>query len=72
MQRVAPKMQARTQVKVKNHSLLFAEHIRAIADSVRNMAPRVTPERSRACRLSGLEPFNIEADSLFATLMRSP
>jgi 5-methyltetrahydrofolate--homocysteine methyltransferase len=44
------------------------EHIRAIADSVREMAPRVIPERSRACRLSGLEPFNIEADSLFVNV----
>ncbi|WP_386083851.1 methionine synthase [Vreelandella sp. F11] len=44
------------------------EHIRAIADSVRDMAPRAIPERSRACRLSGLEPFNIEADSLFVNV----
>ncbi|MFJ5537020.1 methionine synthase [Vreelandella titanicae] len=44
------------------------EHIRAIADSVRDMAPRSIPERSRACRLSGLEPFNIEADSLFVNV----
>ncbi|HDZ46774.1 hypothetical protein LCGC14_0121230 [marine sediment metagenome] len=44
------------------------EHIRAIADSVRDMSPRVIPERSRACRLSGLEPFNIEADSLFVNV----
>lgn len=44
------------------------EHIRAIADSVRDMPPRVIPERSRACRLSGLEPFNIEADSLFVNV----
>ena len=44
------------------------EHIRAIADSVRDMAPRVIPERSRACRLSGLEPFNIEADALFVNV----
>lgn len=44
------------------------EHIRAIADAVREMAPRVVPERSRACRLSGLEPFNIQADSLFVNV----
>ncbi|BBI51199.1 hypothetical protein HORIV_36200 [Vreelandella olivaria] len=44
------------------------EHIRAVADSVRDMTPRVIPERSRACRLSGLEPFNIEADSLFVNV----
>nr|WP_288102223.1 methionine synthase [Halomonas sp.] len=44
------------------------EHIRAIADAVRPMAPRKIPERSKACRLSGLEPFNIEADSLFVNV----
>ena len=32
------------------------------------MAPRKIPERSKACRLSGLEPFNIEADSLFVNV----
>ncbi|MFI0471330.1 methionine synthase [Halomonas sp. HMF6819] len=44
------------------------EHIRAIADAVRSVAPRQVPERSKACRLSGLEPFNIEADSLFVNV----
>ncbi|WP_235042299.1 methionine synthase [Vreelandella profundi] len=44
------------------------DHIRAIADSVRHMAPRVVPELSPACRLSGLEPFNIQADSLFVNV----
>ena len=44
------------------------EHIRAIADAVHGLAPRRVPERSRACRLSGLEPFNIEADSLFVNV----
>ncbi|GKW47996.1 methionine synthase [Halomonas sp. NCCP-2165] len=44
------------------------EHIRAIAESVRETAPRAVPERPRACRLSGLEPFNIEADSLFVNV----
>ena len=44
------------------------EHIRAIAEAVRPMAPRQVPERSRACRLSGLEPYNIEADSLFVNV----
>ncbi len=44
------------------------EHIRAIADAVRSMAPRKILERSKACRLSGLEPFNIEADSLFVNV----
>ncbi|WP_339118866.1 methionine synthase [Halomonas sp. BMC6] len=44
------------------------EHIRAIAEAVRPMAPRQVPERGRACRLSGLEPYNIEADSLFVNV----
>ncbi|UYF98382.1 methionine synthase [Halomonas sp. GD1P12] len=44
------------------------EHIRAIADAVRDVAPRQIPQRSTACRLSGLEPFNIEADSLFVNV----
>ncbi|MCW4147960.1 methionine synthase [Vreelandella janggokensis] len=44
------------------------EHIRAIAEAVHGLAPREVPERSRACRLSGLEPFNIEADSLFVNV----
>ncbi|KPQ19785.1 methionine synthase [Halomonas sp. HL-93] len=44
------------------------EHIRAIAEAVHGLPPREVPERSRACRLSGLEPFNIEADSLFVNV----
>ncbi|MCP1325964.1 methionine synthase [Halomonas sp. 707D4] len=44
------------------------EHIRAIAEKVRDVAPRDIPQRSKACRLSGLEPFNIEADSLFVNV----
>jgi 5-methyltetrahydrofolate--homocysteine methyltransferase len=44
------------------------EHIRAIAESVADMAPREIPYRSGACRLSGLEPFNIAADSLFVNV----
>ncbi|MDR5905857.1 methionine synthase [Franzmannia qiaohouensis] len=44
------------------------EHIRAIAEAVRNTSPRQVPERPRACRLSGLEPFNIEHDSLFVNV----
>ncbi|GEK46604.1 methionine synthase [Bisbaumannia pacifica] len=44
------------------------EHIRAITQAVRETTPRVVPERPRACRLSGLEPFNIEADSLFVNV----
>ncbi|MCO7245222.1 methionine synthase [Halomonas sp. Mc5H-6] len=44
------------------------EHIRAIAEAVHGLPPREVPERSPACRLSGLEPFNIEADSLFVNV----
>ncbi|MBD3894375.1 methionine synthase [Halomonas sp. ML-15] len=44
------------------------EHIQAVAEAVRDTAPRQIPERPRACRLSGLEPFNIEADSLFVNV----
>lgn len=44
------------------------EHIRAIAEAVSPMAPRKVAKRSHACRLSGLEPFNIEADALFVNV----
>ncbi len=44
------------------------EHIRHIADMVANYPPRVIPEIAPACRLSGLEPFNITADSLFVNV----
>ena len=44
------------------------EHIKAIAEAVQNMAPRQVPDRPIACRLSGLEPFNISADSLFVNV----
>jgi 5-methyltetrahydrofolate--homocysteine methyltransferase len=43
-------------------------HIRAIADAVRDVPPRPLPTRPPACRLSGLEPFNITADSLFVNV----
>jgi 5-methyltetrahydrofolate--homocysteine methyltransferase len=43
-------------------------HIRAIAASVVNIKPRKIPEISPACRLSGLEPFNITPDSLFVNI----
>jgi 5-methyltetrahydrofolate--homocysteine methyltransferase len=43
-------------------------HIRAIADAVRDVTPRKLPARPGACRLSGLEPFNITADSLFVNI----
>ncbi|WP_457941818.1 methionine synthase [Vreelandella alkaliphila] len=44
------------------------EHIQAIAEAVSSMAPRKVAKRSHACRLSGLEPFNIEADALFVNV----
>ncbi|MEP4147807.1 MAG: methionine synthase [Halioglobus sp.] len=43
-------------------------HIRAIADAVANVEPRKLRDISPACRLSGLEPFNISADSLFVNV----
>ena len=44
------------------------EHIKAIADSVKKHPPRQIPSIEPACRLSGLEPFNITADSLFVNV----
>ena len=44
------------------------EHIAAIAQAVVGLPPRTVPERPRALRLSGLEAFNIEADSLFVNV----
>ncbi|MDM3870019.1 methionine synthase [Porticoccus sp. W117] len=44
------------------------EHIRAIAERAAKCAPRTVPELEPACRLSGLEPFNITADSLFVNV----
>jgi 5-methyltetrahydrofolate--homocysteine methyltransferase len=44
------------------------DHIRAIARSVADLAPRVIPVIPRACRLSGLEPLTIDADSLFVNV----
>ena len=43
-------------------------HIRAIAAAVENVPPRPLPQHEPACRLSGLEPFNITADSLFVNI----
>jgi len=44
------------------------EHIKAIADAVAGCAPRVLPEIEPSLRLSGLEPFNVGADSLFVNV----
>jgi 5-methyltetrahydrofolate--homocysteine methyltransferase len=44
------------------------EHIRAIADAVASYPTRTIPEIEPACRLSGLEAFNIKSDSLFVNV----
>lgn len=44
------------------------EHIKAIADAVAKHKPRQIPKIAKACRLSGLEPFNIGTDSLFVNV----
>lgn len=43
-------------------------HIAAIADAVANLKPRQLLRLPVACRLSGLEPLNISADSLFVNV----
>ncbi|WP_288405521.1 homocysteine S-methyltransferase family protein, partial [uncultured Acinetobacter sp.] len=44
------------------------DHIRAIYNAVKDIQPRSVPETVPACRLSGLEPFNIYDDSLFVNV----
>ncbi|OUS23615.1 methionine synthase [Gammaproteobacteria bacterium 45_16_T64] len=44
------------------------EHIKAIAERVANVSPRVIPEIERNMRLSGLEPFTIDSNSLFVNV----
>ena len=43
-------------------------HIQAIAEAVAKYAPRAIPEIPKACRLSGLEPFTIDRNSLFVNV----
>lgn len=43
-------------------------HIEAIAKAVANFPPRKIPQIEPACRLAGLEPFNINKDSLFVNV----
>jgi 5-methyltetrahydrofolate--homocysteine methyltransferase len=43
-------------------------HIQAIAEVMEKQKPRQIPELEVACRLSGLEPFNITSDSLFVNV----
>jgi 5-methyltetrahydrofolate--homocysteine methyltransferase len=44
------------------------DHIRAMAEAVADVKPRPLPNKPVECRLSGLEPFNISADSLFVNV----
>ena len=44
------------------------QHIAAIARVVDGVAPRPLPEIPVACRLAGLEPLNIDADTLFVNV----
>ncbi|MBT6579194.1 MAG: dihydropteroate synthase, partial [Cellvibrionales bacterium] len=44
------------------------DHIKAIGQAAANSSPRVIPNIDVACRLSGLEPFNISGDSLFVNV----
>jgi len=44
------------------------DHIRAIAEAVAGLAPRALPEIAPACRLAGLEPCNIGAESFFVNV----
>jgi len=43
-------------------------HIRAIAEAVEGLPPRRIPTVPVACRLSGLEPLNIDEHSLFVNI----
>jgi 5-methyltetrahydrofolate--homocysteine methyltransferase len=44
------------------------EHIREIVRAVADVPPRTLPSIERACRLSGLEPLKIDAQSLFVNV----
>ncbi len=44
------------------------EHIKAIHDVMQQYQPRAIPTIAPACRLSGLEPFTINQDSLFVNV----
>ncbi len=44
------------------------DHIRAIAETVAGIAPRQVPTHLHTMRLSGLEPFVIDEDSLFVNV----
>lgn len=44
------------------------DFIKAIAETVKEIAPRKIPDTPVECRLSGLEPFNIGEESLFVNV----
>jgi len=44
------------------------EHIAAIVETVRSVAPRVVPERPKYLRLSGLEPFTLTPEITFVNV----
>jgi len=44
------------------------EHITAICNAVEGVTPRTIPQLKPACRLAGLEAFNIDAASLFVNV----
>ena len=45
------------------------DHIRAIADKVTALTPRVVPDIPVKTRLSGLEPLNIDEDTLYVNCL---
>ena len=44
------------------------DHIRALAEAVAGVSPRVPPDRPRITRLAGLEPVDIAPESLFVNV----
>jgi len=44
------------------------QHIRALAETLADVAPRRPPSPEPACRLAGLEALDIDADSLFVNV----
>ncbi|MBL4728322.1 MAG: methionine synthase, partial [Gammaproteobacteria bacterium] len=44
------------------------EHIKAICKAIEGVTPRTIPQHKPACRLAGLEAFNIDATSLFVNV----
>ncbi|RZI43962.1 methionine synthase [Herbaspirillum sp. HC18] len=44
------------------------DHIKAIADTLRSLPPRTVPESDHRMKLSGLEPFIVDDESLFVNV----